>query len=583
MYYVTFEKRGRTGNTLFQYLYSKLISVDFGHKLIPIEEIVERTNFIIVSDDNAADILSGKMDIKDKNVICDGYFQNSNYYVPRRNQILDLLYNNNTDSWINCYGDKQYLTDFINSTHKYNIKENDVVLAVRLDDFIERTSPTSNIVPPNYYLNILNNLNVGKLYIVCDKIRQDWEFVYLKFFDKWNPILIQEDLIHDCALFRDCSILLQSNSTLCWFMSFISKTKTKRYICRTNFYKAQILDKIEDNDIVTFIPPLLHKDVYGLHKYDLKDRKIYPFPYCIPDDYVVDETVLNNKTIQMAPLVPGEVSTYKFGVHQEKEYNEMYQQSLFAITMKKGGWDCLRHYEILANGCIPVFKDIQNCPKTSLVSFPKDLIIDANEKLLPWNVNNKPLYDNYVKQLLNHTKKYCSSSASVEYLLNKININPNNVLLITGDVGVNYTREMFWIGMKRHIQNLGGIAVEYPKIKYLYDNYDGDKSKLHGNGFIYTSKLKDDYTFTFLEIMEKIKIHFFDLIVYGKVGPDEGYQGSHPNMPLWETVNKSYKKDEIVYLYGGDECINLLSDNKYSQHILYHSQFANCFVRELII
>lgn len=313
------------------------------------------------------------------------------------------------------------------------------------------------------------------------------------------------------------------------------------------------------------------------------DSSIFPFPYCIPDDYVVDKDVLNFKTAAVAALVPGKLDTYKFNSTQEKEYHKMYQSSLFAITTKKGGWDCLRHYEIIANGCIPIFKNLDNCPSTCLFTYPKELIKEANSKLLPWNYNNKPIYDSYVKKLLVHTKKYCSSSANVDYLLNKINMKPNNVLLITGDVGVNYTRETFWIGMKRYIQNINGVAVEYPKINYLYDDFIGDKSKLHGNGFVYTCKLKDDHNFTDIEITEKIKSKFFDLIVYGKVGPDEGYQGTHPNMPLWEIVSNSYTKNEIVYLYGGDECIDLTSNNKYSQHILQHSQHANCFVRELLM
>ena len=83
-------------------------------------------------------------------------------------------------------------------------------------------------------------------------------------------------------------------------------------------------------------------------------------------------------------------------------------------------------------------------------------------------------------------------------------------------------------------------------------------------------------------IIEKIKNREFDLIIYGKVGPDELHEGSHPNMPLWEHVFEQYSRDEIVYLYGGDETIDMRTDNKYSRHILYHSRFAKCFVRELI-
>ena len=50
----------------------------------------------------------------------------------------------------------------------------------------------------------------------------------------------------------------------------------------------------------------------------------------------------------------------------------MYSNSIFAITNKKLGWDCLRHYEILMNGCIPLFFNIKDCPKSILQTLPKE-------------------------------------------------------------------------------------------------------------------------------------------------------------------------------------------------------------------
>ena len=75
----------------------------------------------------------------------------------------------------------------------------------------------------NKFITTLQNINQNsKLYIVCDKIKYDWEIKYIEYFKKWNPILLQEDLIHDIALIRDSNILIHSNSTLCWIISFLS-------------------------------------------------------------------------------------------------------------------------------------------------------------------------------------------------------------------------------------------------------------------------------------------------------------------------------------------------------------------------
>ena len=68
--------------------------------------------------------------------------------------------------------------------------------------------------------------------------------------------------------------------------------------------------------------------------------------------------------------MPGRLSTYIYD--DEKTYYNMYSNSIFAITNKKLGWDCLRHYEILMNGCIPLFFNIEDCPKLILKTLPKE-------------------------------------------------------------------------------------------------------------------------------------------------------------------------------------------------------------------
>ena len=313
---------------------------------------------------------------------------------------------------------------------------------------------------------------------------------------------------------------------------------------------------------------------------------IHPLSYCVPDENIVDfHSIKDKKHIIISDIIPGDNLTYRFGPDDEKEYNEHYQESFFAYTNKKGGWDCLRHYEILANGCIPIFKNLDNSPKYTLTTLPKDLIIETNQKLLPYKNNYKEVYYEYAYKIIEHVKNNCSTSATAKYFLEKMRHiqNIKNVLLITCHKDVNYTRELFWIGMKRHIQSLKGVAVEYPKIDFLYNTYSENKKNLYGYGFNYAKKLTDDYTFSNDEIIEKIKNHFWDVVIYGKIGPDELLEGSMPHLPLWDHVYNNYKKDQIVFLYGGDECIDLTYDNKYSRHILHHGQFGHCFVRELNI
>jgi hypothetical protein len=46
----------------------------------------------------------------------------------------------------------------------------------------------------------------------------------------------------------------------------------------------------------------------------------------------------------------------------EEEYYSDLQASRFAITCKRGGWDCLRHYEFAAQGCVLCFRDLDRKP-----------------------------------------------------------------------------------------------------------------------------------------------------------------------------------------------------------------------------
>eukprot|EP00435_Cladocopium_sp_Y103_P012899 s4041_g3.t1 len=68
---------------------------------------------------------------------------------------------------------------------------------------------------------------------------------------------------------------------------------------------------------------------------------------------------------------------YKFGPHQEEEYHQHIQKHRFGDTRRKGGFDCLRHYELMANGCIPIFHDLEHLPKSILRTLPKDLLMEA--------------------------------------------------------------------------------------------------------------------------------------------------------------------------------------------------------------
>lgn len=263
---VSFVLAGRTGNNIFQYLMCKLLGIYFGHIYVPVEQFPNKTdhNVFIITDENAGEILTNKsIDITTKHILCEGYFQKDYFYLPKRNELLEIFYSpNNMDYW-QFRNDQLYVRRLATVRHRIpNLTEDDIVMSVRLDDFCHIDNPTqiTNIVSPEYYTNILNGIRFKQLYIVIDKIRQPWEVKYMSNFMKYNPIILQEELLCDIALMRDCNRLIHSNSTLCWIISFLSN-KTERYIPVTDFYGAhQCLTKIDNTDNVQNINSLTHSE-----------------------------------------------------------------------------------------------------------------------------------------------------------------------------------------------------------------------------------------------------------------------------------------------------------------------------------
>lgn len=603
---VTFSKipTARTGNILFQYLFCVRVSILYGHKYVAVEdldmeEMVKTVPLFKLTDSN----LQGFGDFQTSHILCEGFFQCAEFYLPMRERILDYL-RKTDDSWIGFSGKREYIRDFLTSQHSTSITANDIVMSLRLDDFIQLPNPTSDILPPRYYMDILEKWfstegrEDGRLIVVSDQFRHHWEHKYIEHFSKWSPIIVQKTLLEDFALMRDCPALIHSNSSLCWFASFLSSVNGKhRYIPVTGTYSSQHLEAIcPETDSVIQVRPMDHAAVYALNVM-CWHRDLKTLPYCIPDELFYNDDInghsifsIESKKYVISPLIPGDTSNYLFGAGEEADYYNMYRQSMFAATSKKGGWDCLRHYEIVSAGCIPIFEQLESCPHDTLVSFPKELLREAYRVLLPWRdtEDQREAYPRFASQLFEHAKLTCSASANaVQFLRDMSHLGTSldtnsRILMLVGHPGINYTRELNWIGIKRLV---GNAAVEYPPLDFLYDDFPESRlGELYGNGFTYSRRLSSQLktTISESELIESIQQKKWDMIIYGKVGPDETAVGSVPNLPFWEHVFKRYSRDEIVFWYGGDGMQDLTYANRYSDHLVRNSQYARCFVRELI-
>ena len=163
----------------------------------------------------------------------------------------------------------------------------------------------------------------------------------------------------------------------------------------------------------------------------LRDSGLKPIGFSVPKEKIRDPSMV--KTRLIAPLVPGVGSTFIYD--SETDYYDMYANSLFGLTWKKAGWDCLRHYEILAAGCMPLFVDIHHCPNTILVTYPKQLVKDVfnlNGLELPFSPTDRFEYTNLFISNVDFSKiNYAPTLSSLtEYatLLEKLHIHTRTYL-----------------------------------------------------------------------------------------------------------------------------------------------------------
>ena len=137
-----------------------------------------------------------------------------------------------------------------------------------------------------------------------------------------------------------------------------------------------------------------------------------PINFSIPKELIVNDIPI--KTKDYASILPGDLSTYIYD--KQSDYYVDYQTSYYGVTLKKGGWDCLRHYEILMNGCIPYFPELENCPEYTMTLFPKMLIRQNNQYLAANGLSEN--YNQEAERLLKYTKKYLTTEHTAKLIIN---------------------------------------------------------------------------------------------------------------------------------------------------------------------
>jgi hypothetical protein len=247
---------------------------------------------------------------------------------------------------------------------------------------------------------------------------------------------------------------------------------------------------------------------------------------------------------------------------------------MFAITKKKAGWDCMRHYEIIANGCIPYFIDIEQCPENTMALLPKNLLLEGNnlynsfknKNIDEINIDELNIYETLVKKFLDYTKKYLTTKSIAQYILTKTNnSNASKILYLSGSTYPDYLRCLTLHGFK---SIFGSNCHDYPKVPHIYKSENINYATLYGKGMTYTNLLEESLHDDTLDInvVDNIKNKYYDIIIYGSY---------HRGLPYYDLIRTIYKPNEIILICGAD----IHGCNNDHCHFVNKEHFV--FVREL--
>jgi len=206
--------------------------------------------------------------------------------------------------------------------------------------------------------------------------------VYGRGFTVWSKPI--PDISPEARLLTDVDLVIYSNYRrqipIDWRVLVKNRDKAPRVV---------YLDGNDDSFINPGVRPFFKRELYEA------EPGVFPTGLCVPDRLVRPLDIAGKTQLHQTHVQDEEFTRetgYKFT--EEKEYYDDLARSFFGITMRKGGWDCTRHYEIMAAGAVVMFKNYDTkppicapqCPHFISYTDKKDFLEKASRLV----VNGKP-------------------------------------------------------------------------------------------------------------------------------------------------------------------------------------------------
>ncbi len=298
----------------------------------------------------------------------------------------------------------------------------------------------------------------------------------------------------------------------------------------------------------------------------------HPIGFGIPAELFVNSPTATPKTRNSAVVTPYDRSTYRYPPTPEGEsaYLEQYRESFFGVTCKKAGWDCMRHYEILSQGCMPWFEDISECPESCLVDFPKDLLrqvhslpgcgFDAATGQVAVDPSrfDTDRYWLLLGQLWEYSRKQLTTKMRVRRMLKRAGaLDCRNVLVLS----VSHDYIDYLGGMVLHgLRSIAELCVtDHPRMDYMYlrpDRPDDHcEAEMWGFGFSLAHRLAEPNGIDRENLSARLAAGEFDLAIYvdaGKLTPERP-------LPLWDEVRRALGRRRVLLIDGNDVPSDMLA------------------------
>jgi hypothetical protein len=198
----------------------------------------------------------------------------------------------------------------------------------------------------------------------------------------------------------------------------------------------------------------------------------------------------NHPRTEKTSAVSATVPYVAYSFVSSEEYYESYSRSALAITQKKGGWDCFRHLEIMAAGCVPLFLGAEKIPTFTMVHYPKlqfrSVYQDYRKR------SHLPTYD-VSSHLIQYANMHLTSQAMCIYFsdLSKFEITmQDTILFVDSNLSLvpDYLSIFNFIGLKQVYGDQVQCLFDEPD--YVFSDSSVDVSKLYGRGFGYSKVLR---------------------------------------------------------------------------------------------